>query len=637
MKNDVIRLLPYSVANQIAAGEVIQRPASVIKELVENAIDAGGTDISIILKDAGRTLIQVVDNGCGMSPTDARMAFERHATSKIASADDIYSLHTMGFRGEALASIAAVAQVDMRTMRHDDTIGTRLLISESKFESQEPATCVPGTNLMVKNIFFHMPARRKFLKKDSVELGHIMREFERLALVNTNVNFTLIHNEVTLHQFYASTLKQRIAALFGKSMESMLAPVATETSIVKIEGFIGMPRGARKRGYEQFLFVNGRNMRHPVFHKAVMKCYEQLIAPDCQPSYFINFDVDPATIDVNIHPQKHEIKFENEMAIAQILTAAIKETLGKTQAAGALDFDSLDAPEIPLFNPDDSVATPPESFDSDFNPFSPAADNDEESANAASRSYSSVHRTAPVPHDWDKLYESFQQKREDAYMNPPSIPAQEVLTQSLPSGPDESGFFTHDETEQAPAATCFQLQQRYIITQASSGVRIINQHRAHVRILFDRNMQWLENGEPSSQKLMFGEDFELSPAQNALLRATKSQFEAYGFGLRDNGKCKWSITAVPAILKGASPLEALQQILEDISTVENPDAVAFREPLALALARSMAVRPRQSLSLTEMETIIADLFRSSNPGFTPDGQTIMILIDNNDISRRFGQ
>ena len=290
MNCDVIRLLPDSVANQIAAGEVIQRPASVIKELVENAVDAGATSISIILKDAGRTLIQVVDNGCGMSPADARMAFERHATSKISAAADLYSLHTMGFRGEALPSIAAVAQIDLRTMRHDDTVGTRLMIAESKFEGQEPATCVPGTNLMVKNLFFHMPARRKFLKKDSVELGHIMREFERLALVNTNIDFTLIHNEVTLHQFRHGTLKQRIGALFGKNVESQIASVSTETSLVKIDGFIGMPRFAKKRGAQQFLFVNGRNMRHPFFHKAILKCYEQLISPDAQPSYFINFE-----------------------------------------------------------------------------------------------------------------------------------------------------------------------------------------------------------------------------------------------------------------------------------------------------------------------------------------------------------
>ena len=429
--NDVIKLLPDSVANQIAAGEVIQRPASVIKELVENAVDSGATAISIILKDAGRTLIQVVDNGCGMSPTDARMAFERHATSKISSAADLYTLHTMGFRGEALPSIAAVSQIDLRTMRHGDTVGTRLLISESKFEGQEPASCVPGTNMMVKNIFFHMPARRKFLKKDSVELSHILREFERLALVNTNIDFTLIHNDVTLHQFLHGSLKQRVADLFGKSMESALAHISTETSLVKIEGFIGLPKSAKKRGYQQFLFVNGRFMRHPYFHKAVLSCYEQLIPTDSQPSYFINFTVDPSTIDVNIHPQKYEIKFEHEQPIWQILVAAIRETLGKTQAAGALDFDS-DSLDIPLFNPDATGGAPTTDFDAAYNPFA-----EQHSApattNYGSRRFSADSGRDSVPDDWEKLYESFNRKRDDAF-----------ATVELPPEPDDSIFAPED-------------------------------------------------------------------------------------------------------------------------------------------------------------------------------------------------
>lgn len=643
MNSDVIRLLPDSVANQIAAGEVIQRPASVIKELVENAIDAGATSIQIILKDAGRTLIQVVDNGCGMSPTDARMAFERHATSKISNAEDLYSLHTMGFRGEALASIAAVAQVDLRTMRRDDTVGTRLLISESKFEGQEPASCLPGTNLMVKNLFFHMPARRKFLKKDSVELGHIMREFERLALVNTNVDFELIHNETTLHQFFAGSLKQRIGALFGKNVESQLAHISTETSIVKIDGFIGMPRFARKRGYQQFLFVNGRNMRHPFFHKAVLKCYEELIAPDAQPSYFINFDVDPATIDVNIHPQKHEIKFENEQAIYQILVAAIKETLGKTQAAGALDFDSVDAPDIPLFNPDISVEAPIDTYDSSFNPFLPASDNEattlipssDTSDAMRSRTSSRTSYHSPVPEDWEKLYESFRKDREEA-LNDIVPAADEVsLADSAPAGPDESGFFVSTDEPSVESTERIQMQQRYILAPVPNGLRIVSQHRAHVRILYERYLAALEDGTIGSQQLLFPEDFELSPVQNALLKDVAPQFVALGFGLSENGNCRWSVTAVPSPLKGTSPVEALLTVLEDIKDGGEPDENAFRAPLALAMARSSAVKPRQTLSQKEMDSIIADLFRCSNPSFTPDGQVIMILIDNDDISRRF--
>ena len=368
MNNDVIKLLPDSVANQIAAGEVIQRPASVVKELVENAVDAGATRIQIILKDAGRTLIQVVDNGCGMSATDARLAFERHSTSKISDASDLFSLHTMGFRGEALASIAAIAQVDLRTMRHGDSIGTRLLINGSKVESQQPEACAPGSNMMVKNLFFNVPARRKFLKKDSVELSNIMHEFERLALVNTHIEFTITHNDVVLHQLMGGALLQRIGMLFGKSIEKQVLPVVTDTSIVKIDGFVSRPENARKRGALQYFMVNGRNMRHPYFHKAVMTCYEQLIPAEEQPNYFINFTVDPETIDVNIHPQKHEIKFENEQPIWQIIVAAIKEALGRFNAVPSIDFDMADAPDIPVFNPD-ATRMPEIQTDPTYNPF----------------------------------------------------------------------------------------------------------------------------------------------------------------------------------------------------------------------------------------------------------------------------
>lgn len=615
--NDVIKLLPDSVANQIAAGEVIQRPASVIKELVENAVDAGATAISIILKDAGRTLIQVVDNGSGMSPTDARMAFERHATSKISTAADLYTLHTMGFRGEALPSIAAVAQIDLRTMRADDTIGTRLLISESKFESQEPASCVPGTNMMVKNIFFHMPARRKFLKKDSVELNHILREFERLALVNTDIDFTLIHNDVTLHQFMHGSLKQRITDLFGKTLESSLAQISTETSLVKIDGFVGLPRSAKKRGYQQFLFVNGRYMRHPFFHKAVVSCYDQLIAPESQPSYFINFTVDPSTIDVNIHPQKYEIKFEHEQAIWQILVAAIRETLGKTQAAGALDFES-EAPDIPLFDPNVAATTPTDDYDRNYNPFESAA----QSYGSRRISVDSGYRADRVPDDWEKLYESFSRKRDDAY-----------ASVTIPTEPEDA-IFKAEEIEK-DAATCFQLQGRFIVAASPKGIMLISQHRAHVRILYERYMAQLSEGSVASQQMLFAEDFELSPAQNATLIANMQHFHDLGFGLTDNGKLRWSVTATPAPLTGVSPVEAILTVLERLAQDGDSDPVAIKAPLALAMARAGAVKSHQQLSQTEMDAIIADLFRCTEPDYTPDGLPVLTMIDNDEILRRF--
>lgn len=618
MNADVIRLLPDSVANQIAAGEVIQRPASVIKELVENAIDAGATEISIVLKDAGRTLIQVVDNGCGMTPTDARMAFERHATSKISSAADLFTLHTMGFRGEALPSIAAVAQVELRTMRQGAETGTRLLINESKFESQEPCSMVPGTNIMVKNIFFHMPARRKFLKKDSIELGHILREFERLALVNTSVDFTLISDDRTLHRFGPGNLKQRIGSLFGKNLESQLAHIETETSLVRIEGFIGMPRFAKKRGYQQFLFVNGRNMRHPVFHRAILKCYEQLISPDAQPSYFVNFIVEPSTIDVNIHPQKYEIKFEHEQAIWQILEAAVRETLGKNQAAGAIDFDNADAPEIPVFNQGSELR--------------PSSDNSPRQA------YSYSPKSQSVPRDWEKLYQSFSEQRDDAFTSGSAdfVP-DEGLIPSERNFPAETLPFGQEPEIQTETTACMQLHNRFIVTSSQSGLMIISQHRAHVRILFENYMSQLAEGSMSSQILLFPEDMELSPAQNATLTASLGEFEALGFNLHDNGDMRWSIIAVPSPLTSVSPLESVMSIIEDITERGEADAETLRKPLALAMARSAAVQPGQPLSAADMDRIVADLFRCSEPAHTPDGQPTMTLLTNDEIGDRFAR
>ncbi len=640
MNSDVIRLLPDSVANQIAAGEVIQRPASVIKELVENAVDAGATDISIIIKDGGRTLIQVVDDGCGMSPSDARMAFERHATSKIASADDLYSLHTMGFRGEALPSIAAVAQIDLRTMRRGDTVGTRLLISESKFEGQEPATCVPGTNLMVKNLFFHMPARRKFLKKDSVELGHIVHEFERLALVNTGVAFTLINNDATVHKFPAGTLKQRIGSLFGKYLESHIAPLNTETSLVKISGFVGMPRIAKKRGAQQFFFVNGRNMRHPFFHKAVVKCYEQLIAPDAQSSYFINFEVDPSTIDVNIHPQKNEIKFEHEQAIWQILEAAVRETLGKTQATGALDFDRDDAPDIPLFDPDSSAAMPSEGFDeSAFSPFDRQDESEapkrstttwqtRPSAYNDSGTPERWHRPATPPQDWQKLYEDFDRRRADAMTEAASAPDGMQEDGSVISGEDRP-------VDDGPRS--FQLHSSYIVMASHSGIMVIHQRRAHIRILYDRYMAALAEGGPvASQKLLFPEDIELPASQLVALQANTDRLAALGFEVSCSGRyC--SITALPAMLGEAAGGETLQALLEEIDEHGSDSAETLNAPLARAMAESGAIKAVQPLSQPEIDTLTADLFRCAEPSYTPDGARIIAVIGNDDIAALFAR
>ena len=645
MNSDVIRLLPDSVANQIAAGEVIQRPASVIKELVENAVDAGATEITIILKDGGRTLIQVVDDGCGMSPTDARMAFERHATSKIRAAEDLFNLHTMGFRGEALPSIAAVAQIELRTMRHGDTIGTRLLISESKFESQEPAVCAPGTNLMVKNLFFHLPGRRKFLKKDSIEMGHVMREFERLALVNINVGFTLIHNDMTLHQFRRSSLKQRIGSLFGKSVESSVASVSTETSIVRIDGFIGMPRAAKKRGAQQFFFVNGRNMRHPLFHKIVMRCYEHLIPADAMPSYFINFEVDPSAIDVNIHPQKNEVKFEQEMAICQILEASVRETPGKTQAAGALDFSPDDAPDIPLFDPSSTPVNPDEPFDGDFNPFAsapeagPSADYDMSWQNLSSGGEPSqpapMRSTASqAPRDWQKLYDNFNRERTDAYSQGGFRPASDNIPETLPDTPSGGLFEGSQVAEETEEQAFFQLRGSYIVSGSRSGIMVISQRRAHIRILFERYMKMLEEGAMTSQNLLFAEEMELSPSQSAVLDANMKSFISFGFAFtRDNGD-RWCISAVPAPMGDSNPTQAILAMLDEMAEMDDVTPATILSPLALAMAQASAVSDSRPLSKAEIDSLIADLFRCAEPSYTPDGLPVMTIFENDEISRR---
>ncbi|MBD5300315.1 MAG: DNA mismatch repair endonuclease MutL [Duncaniella sp.] len=630
--SDVIRLLPDSVANQIAAGEVIQRPASVIKELVENSIDAGATAITIILKDAGRTLIQVIDNGCGMSDTDARLAFERHATSKIRRADDLFSLSTMGFRGEALASIAAIAQIDLRTMLKGESIGTRIVINGSKVESQEPEACAQGSNLMVKNLFFNVPARRKFLKKDSVELSNIMREFERLALVNIGVDFTIISNDVTLHSLRRGSMKQRIADLFGRSLDKQIVPVDTDTSIVRISGFIGLPEYARKRNVLQFLMVNGRNMRHPYFHKAIMQCYEHLIPADVQPNYFINLTVDPETIDVNIHPTKSEIKFENEQAIWQILTATVRESLGRFNAAPAIDFDVDEAPEIPVFSPD-SAADHEVELDEGYNPFAQpsrssrtsALSGDDEVASPRSKTESSLNfsRSSERFQDWEKLYDDFVKKRDDGYAS---------MIESKVNAPEAE----LEMDTAAPVSATLQLKQTYILTPSRDGLMIIDQHRAHKRILYDSYITKVRERAFVCQRTMFPEVVELSPSQDAVLADVLPSLEELGFSLAPLGDHSWSINGVPSVLIGANPRDTLLGMIECVTETGEDLASSLHERIALSMAGSSAIRRGQTLSATEMDKLISDLFRLPTPARTPDGKTIFTIVNLDDIAKMLG-
>lgn len=636
--SDIIRLLPDSVANQIAAGEVIQRPASVVKELVENAVDAEATCIEVVIRDAGRTLIQVVDNGRGMSETDARMAFERHATSKIVKADDLFSLHTMGFRGEALASICAVAQVELRTRTADSEIGSRLEINGSRVDLQEPVACARGCNMMVKNLFFNVPARRKFLKKDAVEFTNISREFERMALVNPDVDLTLIHNDTVIHQLMHGSLKQRISDLYGKAIERQLIPVATATSIVKIDGFIGMPEHARRRNPLQFLMVNGRHMRHPYFHKAVMHCYEPLIAADQQPNYFLCFTVDPATIDVNIHPTKNEIKFENESAIWQILAAAVKESLGRFNAMPGIDFDAADSFEIPVFNPnadgDHSVE-----IDTSYNPFQhndsafvqPQSGAAMHHAKSSSSGIPSVRRPS-VSGDWDKLYEGFMSDRS------PSAGFDEPVAtvESRATATDDTDLFCGGETAiDQPSASTIQVRNRFIMSASVSGLMVIDQHRAHVKVLFERYLAALQSGNIAVQQVLFPEVLHLSAAQNEVLESIETRVRELGFDLSFLGDNAWSVVAVPAIFATGNATDTIMRIIDDASADIDRSSDDIVAHIALSMARSGAITAGQRLSAPEREQLMGDLLRLSSPNFTPDGLPVIKLIPEADIEKMF--
>lgn len=634
---DIIRLLPDSVANQIAAGEVIQRPASVIKELVENAIDAGATSIQIILKDGGRALIQVIDNGSGMSDTDARLAFERHSTSKIQSADDLFALHTMGFRGEALASIAAIAQVELRTRRRGAEIGTRLCISASRCESQEADLCAEGSNFMIKNIFFNVPARRKFLKSKQVELSNIVREFERLALVNHTTEFSLTNDDNVMYKLMpGDSLKKRIAALFSRSIDQQLITIETSTSIVTISGFVGRPENARRRGALQFFFVNGRHMKHPYFHKAIINCYDQLIPADSQPNYFVNFSVEPSTIDINIHPTKNEIKFENEQAIWQILFAAVKEALGKFSAVPSIDFDTDG-----MFQIDDADALsnhtgnvpPPIDINPDFNPFNndshtggtqqPRNTSRQESAGYTKSRFSADDTSLQ---NWDELYSSFESKRNDA--------AQQTIEGSpLPTETITSSLF-NDEADK-PAMPCFQFADKYIVTPHQLGLLVIDQHRAHIRILFDRLMSG-QTGNSESQRVLFPDIVELTPAQTVIFNELQPQLEECGFDVSFLGSGSWTVNSFPAALKGMNIKEFIHSVVDSVETGGKDVGTRIREIICLSSARAAAVSSGQRLSQAEMTDITSKLFSCAEQRYTPDGKTIIHSISKDDLAKLFG-
>lgn len=635
--SDIIKLLPDSVANQIAAGEVIQRPASVIKELVENAIDAGATSIQIVLKDAGRTLIQVIDNGKGMSDTDARLAFERHSTSKISKAEDLFSLQTMGFRGEALASIAAIAQVELRTRAKGAQLGTKIMINASKCESQEPDMCPEGSNFMIKNIFFNVPARRKFLKSNQVELSNIIKEYEKLALVNHHVDFSLSNNDKLLNKFSGGSFKQRIASLWGAKIDQQLVPLNTDTSLVRITGFVSKPEGARKRNFLQFLFVNGRFMRHPYFHKAIISSYSELIPDDEQPNYFLNFSVDPESIDVNIHPTKTEIKFENELPIWQILAAAVKESLGRFSAVPQIDFDTIDAPEIPAFNDHTVVTAPEDGVDPTYNPFKPQSKSSAgggSSYHPQSAGNFGGYSSNPLP-DWEKLYQNFEKGKQEGIA---SITEQDVEDSFSDIGevePVNNGVQAEIITPDMSSAMCMQMKGRYILSPIKSGLMIVDQHRAHVRVLFEQYIKQLDATTISSQRVLFPEVLQLTTSQNIILKELEPEMEKIGFNLAQLSGNDWSINAVPAGMENVNIKDTILQVIDEVSMGGTSITTKVYESIALRVAKSAAIPYGKTMLQEEMDTLLSKLLCLPNPNYTPDGKTIISVLSNDQLEKMF--
>ena len=604
--SDIIQLLPDSVANQIAAGEVIQRPASVIKELVENSVDAGARNIQIQVIDAGKTTILVTDDGKGMSATDARLSFERHATSKIRKADDLFALHTMGFRGEALASIAAVAQVELKTRQESDEVGTLLSISGSRFVGQEPCSCAVGSSFSVNNLFYNVPARRKFLKSNSTELNNIITAFERIALVYPDIAFTLQSNGTELFNLKAGVLRQRIIDIFGKRLNQELLSVKVDTTMCRINGYVGKPQSARKKGAHQYFFVNGRYMKHPYFHKAVMNAFERLVPSGEQIPYFLYFEVAPEDIDVNIHPTKTEIKFENEVPIWQVLSAAVKEAVGMFNDIPAIDFDTEGRPDIPVYSPNEQVAAPTLKYNPDYNPFR---------TSGGSAKPSSANR-------WEKLYEAAQ-----------SQPSQESelfsSEMTMPEPADEPLSIASVIAEKSPAH--YQYKGRYMMTAVKSGLMIIDQHRAHVRILFDRYVEQLRRREVVAQKILFPENIHLSASEEVTFSKISAELQDLGFEISTMGGSSYAVQAVPAGLEGLNIPDLLRDMIA--SAQEKTTAIhdEINSTLALTMARKAAIPMGQVLSNDEMENIFNSLFSSSNPNYTPDGKNILCILKQSEI------
>lgn len=603
---DIIHLLPDSVANQIAAGEVIQRPASCLKELVENSLDAKAKRIQVIVRDAGRTLLQVIDDGIGMSEMDARLAFERHATSKIREAQDLFSLRTMGFRGEALASICAVAQVEMTTRRAEDETGTLIEIQGSEVVRQEVCACPVGTNIKVSNLFFNVPVRRKFLKTDQTELRNLLTEFYHIVLVYPKVSFTFVHNDEILLELPAGTEKQRIEAVFGNPKRnvytSAFVDVATDTDLVSIHGFVVKPENATRKA-EQYFFVNGRYMRHPYFQKAVLTAYSGMLANDYQPSFFLYFTINPEAIDVNIHPTKTEIKFADEQTIFQILMAAVREALGKFTLAPTIDFDTSGQIDIPVLH-DQPVVPPQVTVDNSYNPFK-------------KRDTVIYPDRQPTPRHWETLYEGLQKT--------------DRLTDRTPAEPEEPLLHATD----LESCALWQYGGKYILVPTQQGLVLVNQHRAHVAILHARFIDQIRLTQGAMQQLLFPEVLNLSPEDMVLLEQIADDLRTIGFDIEQLSPDSYSIQGVPAQLINQSPIPILQHILSQVRERGADTPTEWREQIARTMAESAAIPYGKPLTETEMRDMMQRLIALPQYRRTPEGKIILSLLSDDEISKRF--
>lgn len=608
---DIIHLLPDSVANQIAAGEVVQRPASAVKELMENALDAGGSKIKLIVKDAGKTLIQVIDNGCGMTETDARMSFERHATSKIQKAEDLFAIRTMGFRGEALASIAAIAQVELKTKRIGDEVGVQIDIEGSELKRQETVSCAEGTSISVKNLFFNVPARRNFLKTDSVELRHIIDEFHRVSIPNPEIAFSFHHNNTEIFHLESGSLKQRLMGLFGSSYNSRLVPVEENTGIVKIKGFVIKPDFAKKTRGEQFFFLNKRFIKNGYLHHAVQSAFEQLLPTDSFASYFLMLDVDPKSIDINIHPTKTEVKFEDEKAIYAFLRSAVKKSLGQFNISPSLDFDQeAHLYNMPLKPVDGIYKQPTIKVDENYNPFK-------------TEKKEILERELSNKTNWEKLYSRHVDNQLEF-----EIKKEEETQQTINTDWD-------NDLHESNKKSTYQLHNKYILTHIKTGFMVIDQQGAHERILYERILEGFEKHKSATQQELFPKTIELNTPDFELVKELQSEILAMGFDISEFGKNTFVIHGVPADTSAYDSVKLLEGLLENYKQNLLELKSDKRENLARSMARNTAIKSGKALTQEEMQNIIDELFACKMPYSTPSGKPTITTFSSDDLDKRF--